>query len=124
MKGMAIFLNVCFPGVGSFVINKPGQGVAQIVLYVIGIILCFTFVGAVVGIPLCIGVWIWGLVTAASAGDKSQPQIVVMQNVTHGTASHVVNPPNATELPIRMPVENRSGSYLDPTPTFRTVRED
>jgi TM2 domain-containing membrane protein YozV len=124
MKGLAIFLNVCFPGVGSFVVNKPGQGVAQIILYVVGIILCFTFIGAVVGIPLCIGVWIWGVVTAASTGDRPQQQIVIMQNVTHGTASHVVNPPNGTEVPTRSAVEDRSGAYLDATPTVKRVRSD
>lgn len=64
MKTMAIILNFFFPGIGSLVIGKIGQGIVQIILFGLGVVLNFTFVGAIIGIPLCIGIWIWGIVTA------------------------------------------------------------
>jgi TM2 domain-containing membrane protein YozV len=80
MKVLSIFLNVFFPGVGSIVLGKVGQGISQIVLYAIGLILSFTVVGAIVGIPLCIAVWIWGIVTATSA-PSAPIEVVVTQRV-------------------------------------------
>ncbi len=124
MKGLAIFLNFFFPGIGSFVIGKPGQGAAQVILYVAGIVLCLTGIGALLGIALCIGVWIWGMVTAATGGAKPQQQIVIMQNVTHGVASHIVNPPSGVEPPARTLVEDRREPYLDATATIKQVRSE
>lgn len=80
MKALSIILNVFFPGVGSLVIGKVGQGLAQIVLYFLGVIFCFTVVGAIIGLPLMIGVWIWGLVTVTSAPAVPVEVIVVHRN--------------------------------------------
>jgi TM2 domain-containing membrane protein YozV len=78
MKAAAIILNVFLPGVGSFFVGKPGQGIVQIVLYFIGIVLSFTVFLAIIGVPLCIGVWIWGVITATSS--PSQP---IQVNIVH-----------------------------------------
>lgn len=82
MKTIAIIVNIFFPGIGTFFIGKPGQAVAQLVLYLIGIVLCFTVIGAIIGIPLCMGAWIWGLVTAAQAPAQPVQVVVVHQNET------------------------------------------
>ncbi len=70
MQVLAIILNIFFPGVGSFFVGKPFQAIAQIILYLLGIILTVTYIFAIVGVPLCIGVWIWGLITASTARLK------------------------------------------------------
>lgn len=80
MKTLSIILNVFFPGVGSLVIGKVGQGITQIILYTLGVIFCFTLVGAIIGIPLMIGVWIWGLVTVTSAPAVPVEVVVVHRN--------------------------------------------
>jgi len=77
MKAVAIIVNFFFPGIGSFFVGKVGQGIAQIILYIIGVLFILTGIGMIIGIPLCIGVWIWGLVTAAtSPGEPIQVTIV------------------------------------------------
>ncbi len=67
MKALAVILNIFFPGVGSLVLGKVGQGIAQLILYILGVVLSFTVIGAIIGVPLCIAMWIWGIVTATSA---------------------------------------------------------
>ncbi len=85
MKALSIILNVFFPGVGSLVIGKVGQGITQIILYFLGVLFCFTLVGAIVGIPLMIGVWIWGLVTVTSAPALPVEVVVVHRNESKET---------------------------------------
>ena len=63
MNVLAILANVVFPGVGTLIVGKTGSGIIQLILYSVGLLLTFTFIGAIVGVPLCIGVWIWGLVS-------------------------------------------------------------
>ncbi len=56
----ALLLNVLvLPGLGSIIGGRKDTGIIQIVLTIIAIPLCFILIG----IPLLIGVWIWGLVT-------------------------------------------------------------
>ena len=71
-KGIAIICNVFFPGIGTLVLGKIGEGITQIVLYVIAIVLTITVVLSFIGIPLMVGVWIWGIVTAVTSGGDKQ----------------------------------------------------
>lgn len=80
MKALAIIINFFIPGLGSFFVGKVGRGIAQLILYFIGWALIITAIGAIIGIPLCIGVWIWGLVTAATAHTEPVQVIVVNKN--------------------------------------------
>lgn len=77
MKPLAIILNVFWPGVGSLVLRKYGQGITQLVLFGIGLLLCFTLIGVIIGGPLMFVVWVWGIITAASSKDS--PLTVVVQ---------------------------------------------
>jgi len=50
----------------ELLLKKPmrtGSGVTQLVLSIVSWMLIFTLIGAIIGIPLIIGMWIWGLVT-------------------------------------------------------------
>jgi TM2 domain-containing membrane protein YozV len=80
MRTAAIIVNIFFPGVGSLLIGKVGQGIAQIILYILGFVFTFTLVGAIIGIPLCIGVWIWGIVTAVQSPAVPMQVVVVHKN--------------------------------------------
>jgi TM2 domain-containing membrane protein YozV len=80
MRTAAIIVNIFFPGMGSLLIAKAGQGIAQIILYLFGIFLSFTFIGAIVGIPLCIGVWIWAIITAVQSPPVPMQVVVVHKN--------------------------------------------
>ncbi|HVJ03548.1 MAG TPA: hypothetical protein VM662_15315 [Sphingomonas sp.] len=95
MKIAAIILNFFFPGVGSLVIGKTGAGIAQLILYIVGVAFTLTIIGAILGIPMSLGAWIWGLVTAATY--EEQPVQVQVVHVP-GTAEAVRVAPSA-EIP-------------------------
>jgi TM2 domain-containing membrane protein YozV len=78
MKALAIIINIFFPGIGTLIVGKVGQGIAQILLYMLGVVLNFTVVGLIIGVPLCIAVWIWALVSTANA--PSAPIEVVIRS--------------------------------------------
>ena len=79
MKIVAILINFFIPGLGSFFVGKVAQGIVQLILYVFSIALIATGILAIFGIPLMIGVWIWGLVTAATAPSQPVQVVVVHQ---------------------------------------------
>lgn len=64
MRILAFILNFFLPGVGSFVVGRPIQGIFQITLLVLGFFLIITVYGLVIGFPLWLIAWVWGLVTA------------------------------------------------------------
>ncbi len=80
MKVLGVIVNIFLPGIGTLIVGKIGQGIAQIVLYVVGLVFSFTVVGAVIGVPLCIAVWIWAIVSAATANPKPIQVEVIHRN--------------------------------------------
>lgn len=77
MKAVAIIVNIFFPGIGTLIVGKIGQGIAQLILFSIGVVFNFTIIGAIVGVPLCIGVWIWALVTVANSPVQPVQVVIV-----------------------------------------------
>jgi TM2 domain-containing membrane protein YozV len=67
-KSPALSLIVSFfiPGVGSMINGDAGTGIAILVLYVLGVFGSFFLIG----IPLAIGVWIWGMVDAYKGAQR------------------------------------------------------
>jgi TM2 domain-containing membrane protein YozV len=67
-KNPAVSLIVSFfiPGVGSMMNGDVGTGIAILVLYIVGIPLAFFLIG----IPLMIVAWIWGLVDAYQGAQR------------------------------------------------------
>lgn len=58
-----LLVNVFFlPGVGSLIGGKTNAGVLQLLMFVLGLPLCLV----VVGFPMMIGAWIWGLVSGVN----------------------------------------------------------
>jgi TM2 domain-containing membrane protein YozV len=64
---IGIIVNIFFPGVGTLIVGKIGEGVTQIILTIVGVVLTITVVFAIFGIPLCTAMWVWSLVSAATA---------------------------------------------------------
>ena len=62
MKIVSILLNIFLCPIGTFVVGKAFTGIVQLILIVIAFFLTLTGIGAVVGVPLAIIVWIWGLI--------------------------------------------------------------
>ena len=57
---VALLLNMfILPGLGSLIAGRTKVGVIQVILVAVSIPLLFL----IIGIPLLIGTWIWGLVT-------------------------------------------------------------
>jgi TM2 domain-containing membrane protein YozV len=67
MKVVGILVNLFFPGIGTLIVGKIGQGITQLVLYIIGLVMIFTVIFSIFGIPLCLSMWVWSLVSAATA---------------------------------------------------------
>jgi TM2 domain-containing membrane protein YozV len=65
-KSPAVSLIVSFfiPGVGSMINGDTGIGLTILLLWILAIILDFTFIGLIVGVPLGLAMFIWGLVDA------------------------------------------------------------
>ena len=76
MKVLAILLNVFFPGVGTIVAGRVALGIFQIIAYGIGVILTFTGIGAIIGIPIMFVIWIWGIVIAAKMPDAPVATVI------------------------------------------------
>jgi TM2 domain-containing membrane protein YozV len=76
-KNPAVSLLVSFfiPGVGSMINGDTGTGIAILVLYVLGVVLAFFLIG----IPLLLGAWIWGLIDAYQGAQR--------WNAAHGIIS-------------------------------------
>ncbi|MCO8146537.1 hypothetical protein NHN26_15050 [Rhodovulum tesquicola] len=72
MNALAIISNILILGLGSGFVGQVGQGIAQIVVFGFGLALSVSRLGflAIIAIPLMIGAWIRGLITAFG----SQPQ--------------------------------------------------
>jgi len=62
----SVLLSVFIPGLGSMVNGNAGVGVAILVLNIIGWMLAILLIG----IPLAIGTWIWGLVDAYQSAQR------------------------------------------------------
>ena len=66
---VCLLLNVLvIPGLGSLIANKKREGIWQLVLSIVGLPLVFVLVG----IPILIGAWIWGLITGVQLIKESQ----------------------------------------------------
>lgn len=80
MKAIAIIVNFFIPGVGSLFVGKIAQGIVQFILYSVGAALTFTLVLAIIGWPMMVIAWIWGLITAATANPEPIRVTVIHQN--------------------------------------------
>ena len=66
-----LVLNLVFPGVGSIVLGKTAEGIVQLVLMGVGLILSIVLIG----IPMCVAVWGWALATSLRALREAERRI-------------------------------------------------
>lgn len=64
----AMVLNVIIPGTGSLVAGRVAIGVAQLMLWIVGVPLSFVLIG----IPMALSAWIWSLVTGIQILEESK----------------------------------------------------
>ena len=65
----ALLINILIlPGLGSIIGKRTKEGVYQLVIFAIGVVLTFILIG----IPLVIGAWIWALVTGIQMVKEAQ----------------------------------------------------
>ena len=67
MKTVAFIINIFLPGVGTLLVGKILIGVIQILLYMAAHALTWTVIGALIGVPLIVIIWIWALISVATA---------------------------------------------------------
>lgn len=78
MRVLGVIVNLFFPGIGTIIVGKIVSGVVQFLLYALAVTLIATGIGALFGIPLAIVIWIWAVVSAATAEDK--PLVVIVRD--------------------------------------------
>ena len=61
-----LFLSFLLPGLGTMLLDNVGKGVGILALYIVGILLSLVLIG----IPLAIGAWIWGMVDAYQSAQR------------------------------------------------------
>jgi hypothetical protein len=67
-----MILNIVLPGLGTLLYgNNKGVGVAQLVLFLVGLLLCLTLIGIVIGGPMMLAAWIWSIVTGVGMLSQS-----------------------------------------------------
>jgi TM2 domain-containing membrane protein YozV len=71
-KNAAVSLIVSFflPGVGSMINGDVGIGITILLLWLLAIFLDITFFGLIVGVPLGLGMFIWGLIDAYQGAQR------------------------------------------------------
>lgn len=65
--GISLLVSFFIPGVGSMINGDVGAGVGFLGAYIFGLVLigCLGWlIVGLIGLPLCIGVWIWSMVHA------------------------------------------------------------
>lgn len=70
---LSLILNILIlPGLGSLIGGRIISGVFQLIFSLIGLVLTLTLIGAIIGIPLMIAMWIWALVTGIQLIKESE----------------------------------------------------
>jgi TM2 domain-containing membrane protein YozV len=62
----SVLLSIFIPGLGSIVNDNAGVGVTILILNIVGWLLAIVLIG----IPLALGSWIWGLVDAYQSAQR------------------------------------------------------
>lgn len=78
MKVLAIIVNVFFPGIGTLIVKKWVQAVAQLILGGVAAVLFFTGIGSIIGGPIAFIVWVWAIISAVTY-NEAPIQVVVQQ---------------------------------------------
>jgi TM2 domain-containing membrane protein YozV len=71
-KSPAVSLIVSFflPGVGSLINGDVGIGITILLLWLLALVLDVTVFGLIVGVPLGVGMWIWGMIDAHQGAQR------------------------------------------------------
>lgn len=69
LAALLISIFIC-PGLGTFFVGKWLQAIFQLLLFGLGLVLCFTVIGMVIGGPLMFIAWVWGIVSICTADSR------------------------------------------------------
>lgn len=76
MNIVAVIVNFFIPGIGSFMVGKGGAGVAQLLIFIMGLFMVLTVFLSAFGFIFMAIAWIWGLITAATANNTQKVVVV------------------------------------------------
>jgi len=68
--GVSLIVSFFLPGVGSLINGDTGIGITILLLWLLAIVLDFTFIGAILGLPLGLAMFIWGLIDAYQGAQR------------------------------------------------------
>ena len=69
-KIIALVLNCIIPGAGTIMAGKKKVGIIQLILAGLALLMIITVIGALLGIPLALGVWIWSIISVATMDNS------------------------------------------------------
>jgi TM2 domain-containing membrane protein YozV len=67
---VSLIVSLFLPGVGSMINGDVGIGITILVLWLLAFFLDFTIFGLIVGIPLGLAMFIWGLIDAYQGAQR------------------------------------------------------
>jgi len=69
-----LVLNIILPGLGGLIYGQAkGAAVAQLVLFLVGLLLCLTLIGILLGLPLMLAAWVWSIISGVGMLSSKQP---------------------------------------------------
>lgn len=80
MKALGIVVNIFLPGIGTLFVGKVAQGIVQFMLWLFGVLINITGFGMIIGVPLCFTMWLWALISAATAQTQPMQVTIINQN--------------------------------------------
>jgi TM2 domain-containing membrane protein YozV len=69
---LGLIVNLALPGLGTIIAGKYDIGTIQLVLSLVGCFFTMTFIGAIIGLPLYLAMWIWALITGIKILKESR----------------------------------------------------
>src|SRR5258708_29959083 len=121
-KSPAVSLIVSFflPGVGSMINGDVGIGITILLLWLLAVFLDITVFGLIVGVPLGVAMWIWGMIDAHQGAQR--------WNRRHGIISrseeHTSELQSPDHLVCRLLLEKKKKSVIFNRTTNKTLTRD
>lgn len=66
LRIIGVAVNIVCPGIGTMIVGKIPQGITQFFLFVISLFCMFSVVFSLIGFPIFVVAWVWGIVSAAN----------------------------------------------------------
>jgi len=61
---VGLIVNLFWPGLGTIIGGNVGIGLIQMAFHLFGVFCILTIIGAIIGVPLVVTMWVWALISS------------------------------------------------------------